>query len=311
VRTRPSVIIALLCGILGSTPADAKRTVAITVDDLPFVGPPARDNRTVVANMRKLVTQVKSVGVPVVGFVVGRRLGDYDALRIWRDAGLPLGNHTFSHRRYSKNSIARYLSDIRRNEEAIHRGLKVDLRGGWFRFPYLDHGHTAKKVDAVVAYLKKRRYRMAPVSLDTVDYAFNAYYARASTRSQKQRVVQMYVDHVAESAKHFESLSRKLYGREIPLVLLVHANPLNADHLRKVLATLKDRGYSFVTLEQALADKAYTEHGLRPPHVPLDGDRNFLNQVALSRGLKLPDPSGDAHFRKHWKPLLERLNIRR
>ena len=41
--------------------------------------------------------------------------------------------------------------------------------------------------------------------------------------------------------------------------------------------------------------------------VPLKGDRNFLNQVALSRGIKVEDVSGDAYFRRHTKPKLQKL----
>ncbi len=285
----------------------AARTVAVTVDDLPFVGPSPRDKRTVVANMRKLVTQVRQVGAPVVGFVVGRRRGDYDALAMWRDAQLPFGNHTFSHRRYSKTPIDRFILDATKNEDIVRRRLGVELRGGWFRYPYLDHGHTAEKLAAMTAYLKKGRYRHAPVSLATRDYSFNAFYARTTDPAVRQRIAAWYVEHVIECTKHVESLSRTLYGREIPLVLLVHANPLNADHLRKVIDVLKSRGYTTVSLEVALADKAYTDFGLSPPYLPLIRDRNFLNQVAASRGMKVADPAGSDHFRETWRPKLERL----
>lgn len=305
---------AFLCAIVVASTVHAAapnttphRTVAITLDDLPFAGPAPADKRTVVANMTKLIEQIRRAGAPVTGFVVGRRKGDYDALALWRDAGLPMANHTFSHPHFSKWDIEKYLANLRKNEDVIRRGLGVELRGGFFRYPYLDHGHTKAKNDAMERYLRKGKYTIAPVSLDTVDYAFNAYYVKTMQPAAKQQIAAAYVQHVVEAAAHFEALSKQLYGREIPLVFLGHANPLNADHLGKVLAALKGRGYRFVTLKKALADKAYTHYGLRPPHIPFEGDRNFLNQVAMSRNLKVVDPSGDRHFRKFWKPKLKAL----
>ena len=70
---------------------------------------------------------------------------------------------------------------------------------------------------------------------------------------------------------------------------------------------LRARGYVFVTLDQVLKHKVYRPYLIDPPLIPLKGDRNFLNQVALSRGISLDDPSGSRHFAKYWKPRIDRL----
>ena len=54
-----------------------------------------------------------------------------------------------------------------------------------------------------------------------------------------------------------ESTSIKLFGREIPQVLLMHTSTLNADLMPEILALLRARGYRFVPLAAALADPAY------------------------------------------------------
>ena len=274
--------------------------VAITVDDLPMVGLHPRDGRSTARLIGQLARQVKTTGVPVWGFVCGRR-GNLKALKAWTGAGLPLGNHSYSHRAYSRMPINSFLADLLRNEKVLKQALGVTLAGGYFRYPMLDHGHSRAKVKAMEAFLKARRYQLAPVSLDTVDYQFNKYYVRASLRRE---VIGMYVQHVRESAAHFEKLSRRLYGRVIPLILLVHANPLNADGLDQVLKMLTRRGYRFITLEKALLDKAYQRYRYEPPLIPFKGDRNFLNLVALSRGIRVHDPSGDGHFKRYWLPRL-------
>ena len=49
---------------------------------------------------------------------------------------------------------------------------------------------------------------------------------------------------------YFERESRALFGREIPQVLLVHANGVNADRFGELAAMMRRRGYAFVTLDE-------------------------------------------------------------
>src|SRR5262245_49083186 len=86
-----------------------ERTVAVPFDDLParLLGVVAND----VASLKKLTTKmlgaVRAHSIPAVGFVNEGKLfvegagpGDVDGrtglLRMWLDAGLELGNHTYS-----------------------------------------------------------------------------------------------------------------------------------------------------------------------------------------------------------------------
>ena len=70
----------------------------------------------------------------------------------------------------------------------------------------------------------------------------------------------------------FEERSVEVVGREFPQVLLIHANQLNADLMPELLAMFRQRGYTFVTLDQALADAAYRARGRlrRPKRLLLD-----------------------------------------
>ena len=56
---------------------------------------------------------------------------------------------------------------------------------------------------------------------------------------------------------YWERSGRALFGRDIPQVLLFHANRPNADHFDRIAAMLKARGYGFVTLDAAVSDAAY------------------------------------------------------
>ena len=49
----------------------------------------------------------------------------------------------------------------------------------------------------------------------------------------------------------------ELFGREIPQILLIHCNELNSVTLRESIARMRKRGYTFITLDEAMQDPAY------------------------------------------------------
>jgi hypothetical protein len=57
---------------------------------------------------------------------------------------------------------------------------------------------------------------------------------------------------------YFEGVTRNLFGRDIPQVLLLHDSELNTESLDALLSRIAQRGYKFVSLEEALADPAYS-----------------------------------------------------
>src|SRR4026207_981078 len=81
------------------------RTIAVTIDDLPVVST-RRDIKNRQEITQKLLGPIKKAKVPAIGFVNENKLyadgkrdeKQVDLLRMWVDAGLELGNHTFSHR---------------------------------------------------------------------------------------------------------------------------------------------------------------------------------------------------------------------
>ena len=101
------VIIAALAALATVSPAQAQeqKQVAITFDDLPVVSTVHTDEGWAEITA-KLLGTMKRNKLPVVGFVNEGKLYSNDKLnpkrvallKAWLDAGLELGNHTFSHR---------------------------------------------------------------------------------------------------------------------------------------------------------------------------------------------------------------------
>jgi hypothetical protein len=85
--------------------------------------------------------------------------------------------------------------------------------------------------------------------------------------------------------EYYERLSIEVLGYEIRQILLLHANPLNADHFDALAQMMTRRGYSFISLERALEDEAY---GQPDPYLGPQG-LSWLLRWALGKGMNPPD----------------------
>ncbi len=158
-----------------------QRTIAITIDDLPVVST-RRDLKNRQEITRKLLGHIKKAKIPAIGFVNENKLyanekrdeAQVDLLRMWTDAGLELGNHTYSHRSLNAIPLAEYQSDLLKGESITRELLaqkKRELR--FFRHPYLQTGRSMDVKAQFEAFLKQHGYTIAPVSIDNADYIFS------------------------------------------------------------------------------------------------------------------------------------------
>ena len=248
--------------------------MAVTFDDLP--GPPAGLSSNSVSglreNSRKLLATFADHRIPVVGFVnegklvvEGETTDDALArtaiLRTWVDAGLELGNHTYSHPSLNRTSLEAFEADLIRGEPVTRRLLaEKGLKVRYFRHPFLHVGLDLDKRRAFEAFLAERGYEVAPVTIDNDEYMYAALYAdalRRGDRSRAEKIGADYLRYMGTVFSFYEDLSRRVAGREIRQILLVHANTLNADYFGQLAAAMEARGYAFVPLAQALEDEAY------------------------------------------------------
>lgn len=117
-----SFVICLSLAV-GTQPANAQRHIAVTIDDLPVVST-GKDIKTSRHITKKLLGHITKANLPAIGFVNENKLYADDRrdeaqialLRPWLDAGLELGNHTFSHRSLNNIELKDYQADILRGE---------------------------------------------------------------------------------------------------------------------------------------------------------------------------------------------------
>lgn len=262
------ILFILLAGTVSMFSQNTNRTIAVTIDDLPVVST-RRDLKNRQEITQKLLGHLKKAKIPAIGFVNENKLytndkrdeAQIDLLRMWIDAGMELGNHTYSHRSLNNIPLAEYQSDVLKGE-SITRELmgrkKRELR--YFRHPYLQAGRSLEVKVQFDAFLKQYGYTIAPITYDNDDYIFSRAYDIAFDKGDTalmKRIGDSYVEYMEAKLDYWERQSMKLLGREMSQTLLIHANFINSDYMDDLAAMFERRGYKFVSLEQALKDEAY------------------------------------------------------
>jgi peptidoglycan-N-acetylglucosamine deacetylase len=200
---------------------------------------------------------------PTYGFVNGvgvqRQPADIAVLRLWRDAGNPLGNHTWSHMNLNQHTGDEFQAEVEQNEPILQQ--MMDNRDWhWFRFPFLAEGETPEKRDAVRAFLVKRGYKIAAVTMSFADYSWNEPYARCAAKKDKQAIgvlEKSYLSAAEENIAFYRTLSQSLFHRDIPYILLMHIGAFDAEMLPRLLDLYRSKGFEFVALTRAESDDFY------------------------------------------------------
>jgi peptidoglycan-N-acetylglucosamine deacetylase len=259
-------------------------SVAFTFDDgpqlhsTPLLSPAARNQALLDALARHQVTAALFV---TVGNGADRPEG-LALARAWGEAGHAIGNHTVSHLDLDKASVtlARYQQELL-DCDAVIRALPGYQK--WFRFTYLREGNTPEKRDGMRAFLKAQGYRNAYVSLDTSDWRLDELLVKrltADPRADVSAIRQAYLAHVWQRAQAYRQLAQQLQGRDVPQVLLLHHNLINALWLGDVIEMFTARGWAITTPPQAFADPMYALQ----PVSPAPG-QSLLLSMARSLGL--------------------------
>lgn len=269
----------------------ANRKIAVTIDDGPATGS-GRELEPFLKIADALRECFVAEKVPAIMFLNERQLnvdGQRDArvgvLHRWLDAGLDLGNHTYSHPNLGNVDLARFTDDIVQGE-VVSRPL-LEARGKklvWFRYPFLATGSGDTAV-AVEEFLARRGYRIAPVSVDYRDYSFAGAYARHVRAGDTPKAAEQFATVLAaldEAFARAETRSVEVLGYELPQTLLIHCNEMNALTLRTALRRIRDRGYTFVPMDEAMEDPAYKMAGIRPGG--MGGGGLFNSMAAAKRG---------------------------
>ena len=248
-----------------SSLAAQSRQIAFTIDDLPLNGSPIGVKNLEVMSA-KMLAVIKKHQIPTVGFVNESQLfvpnetdERINILKMWTDAGVELGNHGFSHLGFKDATLAEYEDDFVRGETVMKKLLQPNgIR--YFRHPFLQMGNTREIENSFENFIAERGCKIVPVTAETLDWMFNTAYSKALKEKDevmRKRVSEEYLKFVASKIDSSEVNSTKLFKRNVKHILLLHANQLNADNFDALVNIYKNKGYQFITVEEALKDEIY------------------------------------------------------
>jgi peptidoglycan/xylan/chitin deacetylase (PgdA/CDA1 family) len=258
------ILAALLClGVLGQA-----QSVAFTFDDGPSLAAtprltPQQRNAAILATLR---TQKVRAALFVTLSNGADRPEGLALAKAWGEAGHALGNHTVTH----PDLNGKDMTLQRYEDEILACGRVIRPLPGfepWFRFTFLREGNTPEKRDGIQAFLKEKGLRNARVTLDTSDWRLNAALVSVLNQHPDADVAPfraVYLSHLRQRAEAYRDLSRRLFGRDIPQVLLLHHNLINALFLEDAIRLFRDMGWTFTTPAAAFQDFVYSLEPQRP-----------------------------------------------
>lgn len=260
--------------------------LALTFDDGPRIAPTPR--MTAAQRNEALLGHLQAAGAPAALFVTLHNGADTPEglrlLKAWGAAGHRIGNHTVTHPdlNAAATTLEAYQKELLACDQVI---ATVPGYRPWFRFTFLREGNTTEKREGMRAFLKTKGWRNASVTLDTSDWRLDERLVQVLAQrpdADLAPIREAYLSHLRQRAGAYRDLSRRLLGRDIPQVMLMHHNLLNALFLGDALAMLRKEGWTFIDPEKAYEDAVYQLQ----PERPAPG-QSLLLSLARSRGWKL------------------------
>jgi peptidoglycan/xylan/chitin deacetylase (PgdA/CDA1 family) len=245
-----------------------RRYVAVTFDDLPVVCRCESDGeRTEIT--KKLITTLKKYKMPILAVVNEQKLESNNAvdpartalLQQWLSAGFELGNHGYSHKDINEIPFDEYKNEILKGERVTKPlAKKNSIPFRFYRHPYLSAGDNLQIRKDLDAFLKEHNYIVAPNTITYQDYTFSGAYEAALKKGDTvlaKRIRDAYIPYTISRWETAEQQSVQLFGREIKQILMVHANLINADAFEDVAKVMIERGYVFISIDEAMKDPVY------------------------------------------------------
>lgn len=287
------------------------KTIAVTIDDLPLNIASRVSNGEMKSIVERLLKNIQEERIPVTAFVNEGKLAVNGArdpervaiLKLWFDAGVELGNHTYAHKSQNQATMAEAKNDILRGERTIKELLAArNKRPEYFRHPYLQTGRDSVTRAVLTRFLDSLGYSIVPVTIDNSEWlfaaAFDNVYAQNDSAAMK-KIGDEYISYMRSKLRFYERISDSLFGRQIHQILLIHSNRLNSLYFSALCTMIKEEGYRFTDVKTALTDEAYRS----PDTYYGPAGISWLDRWALTRGKRGSFFRGDPEAPQHIKEI--------
>lgn len=258
-----SIVGVILIFLLFPFSTIAQKGIAITIDDVPNTKNYVRNK-----NQNILFQSLDSLNVPYTIFVnegLIQNNGEFEEnlnlLTQWCTHELvTVGNHTYSHSRYSDVGLSDFTSDILEGQSHINKYMRDSIR--YFRFPYNDLGKDSLQHAKIIQTLDSLSYFSTPFTIESSDWMFNAVYLHYLDQGdtiKANEIGNLYVTKTMDLLHFYDSLANVQYQRSVHQIYLCHDNALNQKYLPVIIELFKKNDSEIISLEQALTDPMYKQ----------------------------------------------------
>jgi beta-lactamase regulating signal transducer with metallopeptidase domain/peptidoglycan/xylan/chitin deacetylase (PgdA/CDA1 family) len=259
------------------------------------------------ATARLLIAKLQQYKVPAIGFLSGGMVSDGEKLfpvranivRMWRDAGFDVGIGGFKHLPFRDQPLDAYIANVEKNERVAKQVLGDKNTVRYFSYPYLytrnndDHQKFEK-------WLSDRGLTSVKYTIDNNEWIYSYAYDVArmdNDLNTMKEVRSAFIDYMAKMFDHYEMYSVETFGREIPETMVLTPSRLVTDTADDLFGMIKKRGYSFVSMETALADPAFQT----AENYEGESGISWFDRWTLTAGKRLKDEPEVAPFiQKMW-----------
>lgn len=256
----------VLIGLMSISAHAQQKSISITIDDVPNTTKYQKDNFS-----PSLLHVLDSLKVPFTIFINEDKLyktehseKNKDLLKKWieNDQAI-IGNHTYSHSRYSEVGFDSFVKDIEQGEVLTKQYVSMSGKEiKYFRFPFNDMGKDSIQHLQIKEYLKSKNYTIAPFTVESSDWMFDAVYQHYLEKGETEKaraIGKQYVNKTIDMIKHFEAMSASIYNRPIKHIYLCHDNAINADHIIEIIDRIRKENYRIESFKESLTDPIYKQ----------------------------------------------------
>lgn len=251
----------LILFLLFINSALASKELALSFDDAPM-GESAHmksEERT-----KLLISKLADLKVPPVVIFANPCKGDsskrsFDQLKLYKEAGHFLGNHTCTHPRLDEVGFTKYSEDALKADQLLSKLFDSQK---FFRFPYLNEGTDVIERDNMRSWLRNNRYRNGFVSIDNDDYIFSFKINQAKSLGKKidyEKVKILFIDHILKAVTFYDQLAVNQLGYSPKHVLLLHEMDATVMFLDSLVKELRSQGWKIISVSEAYKDKLYLQ----------------------------------------------------
>lgn len=305
-------VLTILIMLLVTTTTYAQKQMVITIDDLPYNG---RDQNIALAreSVKSYTEHLRHAGVGATAFITVQNIliddevdDRFQLMELWKNAGVEIENHGYRHLSHNKVSPQDFYDDILFAELFLENEVKDDSSQiRYFRAPYNHVGADSQKAQELIKFLKTRTIQLVPFTLEHGDYIYNRvylHYLNSGNSKKAEEIRREYIAQLSRSLNFIEDLTFETFNQRIPQILLIHANAINAVSIDEMINFLKQEGYTFISLEQALEHEVYNTESIYPSPWGISWVHRWRKAMDLSNELR-KEPEPDAEIMKLWQEL--------